>query len=112
MLFIAVIVTIRFSTALYLSSLYGVNSHYKRSSIVYSNSKYSSRPLVAMASTDKIEDNLIVSTDIVEKAALSLQKYFFSVDLKTKSMNYIMPITIPFCSVVCTLLYYPSRYDD
>lgn len=66
-----------------------------------------------MTATDKIEDNIEVTTDIVDKAALSLQKYFFSVDLKTKSTNSIMLIvTFPPFSVVYTLLYSSYRYDD
>jgi hypothetical protein len=116
MVVIAVILTMHQSTSFYLPSLYGTSIH-KRTSNKYSNTdlKYSSRLLLAMTSTDKIEDDLEVTTDIVDKAALSLQKYFFSVDLKTKSTNLVMLIkvtTFPLFSVVCTLSYSFYRYDD
>lgn len=113
MVVMAVIVTIHQSTSFYLQSLCGASIH-KRTSNKYSNTdlKYSSKLLLAMTSTDKIEDDLKVTIDIVDKAALSLQKYFFSVDLKTKSTNLIMlVITFPLFSVV-TLLYSFYRYDD
>ena len=114
MVVMAVIVTIHHSIAFHLPSLCGASTQ-KRISNKYSNTdfKYSSRPLVAMTATDKIEDNIEVTTDIVDKAALNLQKYFFSVDLKTKSTNSIMLIvTFPSFSVVYTLLYSSYRYDD